>query len=521
MTLLRSVLTVGGLTAASRVAGFARDMLVATVLGAGPMADAFVIALKLPNLMRRLVAEGAFTVTFVPLVAAELARLRRREAMDFAGETLALMIAVLLPATIAAMLFMPALLRIVAPGFDPGGARAALAIDYARLACPYLLLMAVAAVLGGMLNASGRLAPFAAAPILFNLVLIAALLFGGGLGPTPGHALAAGVTASGAVQLVWLALFCRRAGIRVGLPRPRLTAATRRLLRLLGPGTVGAGIGQLTLFLGVLLASFLPPGAVSHLYYADRLTQLPLGVVGIALGTALLPRLAQLAAAGGAVEAARLGARAAYSGMTLALPAAIGLALLAEPMVALLFQRGAFGPADTAAVAGAVAGFALGIPAYILVKVMATACFARSDTTTPVLGGLAAAAVTVLGSLALLGSLGHVGIALATSIATWADAAVLAAILARRGELRPSRAAVARWGRLALANAGLAAAVLAEAAALAAWPPVSTAAAAMALSGIVLAAACLYGALCRLLGVVTAQEWRRLLPVDRLLSARR
>ncbi|HYD31914.1 MAG TPA: murein biosynthesis integral membrane protein MurJ, partial [Azospirillaceae bacterium] len=384
MSFARAIATVGGLTLVSRLAGFARDILTAAFLGAGPVADAFFVALKLPNFFRRLFAEGAFSVSFIPLFSAELQGRGRGAAEEFARDALAAMLVILLPFTAVMMAAMPWVMPLLAPGFTDEPEKFALAVELTRAAFPYLPLISVVALLGGVLNSLDRFAPFAAAPILFNLTIIAGILLAGPLGLAQGRAMAWAVSASGLAQLVWMAWWMRRAGMRLGLVRPRLTPLVRRLFRLMGPGALGAGVMQVNLFVNIVLASLLPTGAVSHLYYADRLNQMPLGIVGIAIGTALLPRLARHVEAGDDTRVAHDVSRGIEYSLLLGLPAAVALAVAAHPIIAVLFERGAFDAAATAATAGALAAYALGIPAYVVVKVLSAAYFARQDTAGPV-----------------------------------------------------------------------------------------------------------------------------------------
>ncbi|CAK0753410.1 putative peptidoglycan lipid II flippase [uncultured Gammaproteobacteria bacterium] len=293
MTLARAVATIGGWTVVSRIAGFARDVLTAAAIGAGPAADAFIVALKLPNALRRLSAEGAFGVAFVPLFSTELATHGHRPAQSFAEEAQAIMVAVLVPLTVILIAAMPWVIRVLAPGFGDDPARLDLAVDLARLTFPYLVLVSLVALYGGVLNSLGHFAPFAAAPVAFNLSLIAVLLAARTFDWPAAPALAAGVTASGVLQVAGLAWVCRAAGMPIRPVRPRLTPRMKRLWRLMTPGVLGAGISQISSLLTLVLASLLPTGAVSYLYYADRLNQLPLGIVGIALGSALLPVLSR------------------------------------------------------------------------------------------------------------------------------------------------------------------------------------------------------------------------------------
>ena len=297
-SLVRGVLTVGGLTLISRLTGFVRDILIAAFLGAGPLADAFFAAFKLPNFLRRLFAEGAFNAAYVPLFAGTLEAEGREAARAFAETVQALLLLVLTVLVGLAILLMPWVVRVFAPGFEPGGLRYEATVELARVTFPYLLFIAMAALYGGILNSLGRLGPPAAAPILLNLCLIAALLI-----PTPflssrAHALAWGVFAAGLAQLLWLILATRRQGMAPRLARPRLTPALRLFFRRLLPAAGGAGIAQINLVIDLVFASLLPTGAVSYLYYADRLNQLPLGVVGVAIGTALLPLLSRQLRAG-------------------------------------------------------------------------------------------------------------------------------------------------------------------------------------------------------------------------------
>jgi putative peptidoglycan lipid II flippase len=451
LSFFRAIATVGGFTLMSRIAGFARDLATAALLGAGPVADAFFVAQRLPNLFRSLFAEGAFSVSFVPLYARTLQGEGPAAARLFAEHAVSLLVFVLMPLSALAIVFMPALLALIAPGFEPGSERYALALDLARIAFPYLLLASLTALYGGVLNALGRFAHFAAAPVAYNLVVLASLFLLTPLLPSAGHALAVGVAAAGIVQVVWMAGAAARAGMGLRLRLPRFGPRIRRLLVVMGPGALGAGVTQINSFVSTLLATTLPVGAVSFLYYADRLYQLPLGVVGTAVSTALLPMLAKALKAEDRTQAQSLFARAVEIALALTVPAAIALFLLAEPIVAALFERGAFDAADTAGTAGALAAYAFGVPAFVLVKVLATACFAREDTLGPVKIGIVAALANIALGLALIGGLAHVGLAMATVAAAWMQVALLALLLARRGHLHLDRRCARRLPRLALA----------------------------------------------------------------------
>jgi putative peptidoglycan lipid II flippase len=465
--MLRSVMTVGAWTMASRVLGFARDMLIASRLGAGPVADAFFVALKLPNLFRRLFGEGAFNAAFVPAFAGTLAAEGRASARALAERMGTLMTLWLGLLVVLGMVFMPQVMRALAPGFVDAPAKFALAVELTRITFPYLLFICLTALVGGVLNGLDRFAAAAAAPVFFNLLSMAALL---GLTPyvaTPGHALAWGVTASGVVQLALVLWAAARAGMALNLLRPpALTPEVRLVLKRMVPGVIGAGVVQLNLAVDIIIASLLPSGAISFLYYADRVAQLPLGVIGVAVGTALLPLLSRQLRSGQALSAHRSMNRAIEMALLLTVPAAIGLAVASGPIVAALFQRGAFGPAEAAASAAALVAYAVGLPAFVLVKVFAPAFFARGDTATPVRVGLLAVALNLGFNLALMGPLQHVGVALSTALAAWANAALLAWLLARRRQWVADRRARRAVPRILAAAAAMGVAVAALAWAL-------------------------------------------------------
>jgi putative peptidoglycan lipid II flippase len=438
--MLRSILTVGGWTMASRVLGFLRDMLIAAKLGAGPVADAFFVALKLPNLFRRFFGEGAFNAAFVPAFAKTLATRGPAEAKVLAERMGVLLALWLLLLSALAMAFMPWLMHGLAPGFANNPAKFALAVELTRITFPYLLLVCLTALVSGVLNGLERFAAAAAAPIFFNVLSMAALFALAPVTATPAHALAWGVTLSGAVQLGFVLWACARAGMALNLFRPpSVSPEVKDVLRKMGPGLLGAGVTQLNLAIDVIIASFLPSGSVSFLYYADRVAQLPLGVIGAAVATALLPLLARQLAEGKPLSAHRSTSRAVEIGLALTLPAAVALAALALPILAALFQRGAFGAEEARLTSHALVAYAFGLPAFVLVKVLVPGFFARGDTATPVKIGVACVALNLALNLLLMGPLLHVGVALSTSLAAWANAGLLAWVLWRRGHLIPDR----------------------------------------------------------------------------------
>ncbi len=449
--MLRGVLTVGGWTAASRILGFVRDMLIAALAGTGPVADAFFVALRLPNLFRRLFGEGAFNAAFVPEFTGLHANAGQHAAQRFAEEALSLMLVALSLFAIFGEIFMPAIVDVLAPGFRMIPGKEMLVVVLARITFPYLVFICLAALFGGLLNSLGRFAAAAASAVVFNAVIIAAMLLLGPFVPTIGHALAWGVTASGMLQLALLVAATRRAGLVLRLRRPRFTPDMRRLLRLMGPGLVGAGATQLNLAVDTIIISWLPPGSASLLNYADRVNQLPLGVIGTALGTALLPLLSRQARSGDAEGAQETLNRAIEMCLALTLPAAFALVAAGDPIMLALFSRGAFTSASAQLAAQSLAGYAVGLPAFVLLKVLVPAFFARGDTRTPMRVALGAIVLNLVLNLLFMVPLRHVGPALATSLAAWANVSALAVLLIRRRWFTADRRLHRRIPRMVLA----------------------------------------------------------------------
>jgi putative peptidoglycan lipid II flippase len=479
--MLRNVLTVGGWTMASRVLGFARDMLIAAMLGAGPVADAFFVALKLPNLFRRLFGEGAFNAAFVPAFSGLLAAEGRPSAHRFAEETFAVMAFWLGGLTILGEVFMPQMMAVLAPGFEAIPAKFDLAVALSRITFPYLLLICLAALVSGVLNGLDRFTAASASYLLFNVISIACMLWLTPYVPTAGHALSWGVSVAGVAQLGLLLWAMQRAGMGMRLPRPRLTPQVRLLLRRMLPGLVGAGVTQLNLAVDVIIASLLPPGTVSLLYYADRVQQLPLGVIGTAVGTALLPLLSRQVRAGEGEASIGTLNRAIEYALFLTLPAAVALIVSALPVMSVLFGRGAFAAESVRLSAQSLEAYALGLPAFVLVKVVAPGFFARGNMAAPVRIGVAAVvlnlAMNVVFNLGYIVSsfgiiapapyagwlpaLAHIGPALATSLAAMFNVGCLGVVLARHGHLRPDAQLRRRSVRMLAAAAAMALALAA------------------------------------------------------------
>jgi putative peptidoglycan lipid II flippase len=458
MALLRRVATVGGYTMISRVLGFVREILTASALGAGATSDAFFVALRLPNLFRTLFAEGAFSAAFVPLFAGMIAKDGREPAMRFAQDTFSGLLTALTVFLILGEIFTPAILHVVAPGFDADPPHFRLTVELTRITFPYLVFISLASFQGGLLNAVDRFAATAATAILLNLFLIAALLHH----PVTGQTLSWAVTAAGVAQCLWLAWSCRRAGLRLGIPRLRLSLELRRLLRIMLPGVFGAGATQINLAVSTAIASLAPVGSVSYLAYADRLNQLPLGVVGVAVATAILPTLSRHIRRGEDSAALHTQNRGLELALLLTLPAAVALLLESHAILHVLFQRGKFGAYQVAEVAPTLAAYALGLPAFVLIKVVVSGFLARQDTLTPVKIAVTAMVVNVVltVTLGLYSGLAQVGIALATSTAGWVNALGLIAISAHRRQFSLDARSRRSLPRILLAAMGMGAALI-------------------------------------------------------------
>lgn len=419
MKLLKAMATIASFTMLSRIAGMVRDMLTASVLGAGPLADAFFVALKLPNFFRRVAAEGAFSVSFIPLYSKTIEQEGEDEGAKFAGQVFSLMAIILSIFSILVMIAMPWIIHVIAPGFDEGTDRYSLAVILTQITFPYLLLMSLTALFGGMLNTHSKFAPFASAPIIFNMTLILAMVIFAPYFPTAGHAMAVGVTVSGILQLMMMVYFVRRTKIKFMWQRPKISEKTKQLFRLMGPGVLSAGVFQVNLFVDMILASLLPAGAISFLYYADRLNQLPLSMVGIAVGTALLPMLSKSLAANNPEESKDLFNRSLEFCFFAALPAAVALLIIPYQMVGTLFEHGKFTANDTLQTSYVLMGYGIGLPAYIASKIFMTAFWAHQDTMTPVKVSILTALSNIALSLLLIGPLGVAGIALSTGLVGW------------------------------------------------------------------------------------------------------
>ena len=435
MSLFRNFVSVGSLTLLSRLAGFARDALMAAVLGTGPAADAFFAAFRFPNLFRRLFAEGAFNTAFVPMFSGALEREGEEGARLLAARIMSWLVVMLFIVTLLAEIFMPQIMLAFVPGFADDPAKYELTVLLTRIMFPYLTCMSLMAAYGAILNTLGRFVAAAFAPVLLNIVNIAMLVPLATFwvqAPADATIWVAIATMGGGIAqlvLVWAAI--ERAGFRPSFRLPRLDPEVRRFWVLAVPAILAGGITQINIFVGTIIASG-ADNAISVLSYADRLYQLPLGIIGIAIGTVLLPELSRHLKGGRDTEARASQDQALFVSMLLTMPAAVALMALAEPIVRVLFERGAFDALATRQTAEALIAFATGLPAYVLIRVLQPGFFAREDTVTPTIFAGVSVVANIAISLLLFPSLLHVGIAIATAASSWLNVVLLAGTLAVR-----------------------------------------------------------------------------------------
>lgn len=466
MSLLKNVGTIGGLTMVSRVAGMAREMIFARVLGANAVTDAWFQAFIIPNVFRRLFAEGAFSAAFVPMFSKRLQGDGGIEdARSFSDDVLSVFLPVLIALCAIMMLAMPWVITLLGDG-DADPATFAMEVDFARIMFPYILLVSLVTLFTGMLNSVSRFAPGASFPILLNLVLIGALLFGeyamsrwGWTIEQVGYSQAWAVTIGGVVQLVWLYVWTRVEGFRPKLLWPRITPEVKRLSIIALPAAIGGGAYQINTLVQLYFLNQLDSGAISYMNYADRLNQLPLGIIGIALSTAILPTLSRFVGAKNKEGTDRIQSDAIELSMLLTIPAAVALAVCAVPFVTMIFQGGRFSLEQAELTGQVLAMLVLGLPAYVLVKVLVPNFYARSDTRTPVYAAFISLAVFVVMNFALIADYGVVGVALASVVGAWINVAYLYMVLVKRGYYAIPLKLVGRIARQLVAAAALGAAL--------------------------------------------------------------
>ena len=436
MNLIRSITTVGGYTIGSRLFGFVREILTASFLGAGPAADALVVAIKLPSFFRRLFAEGAFNASFVPLFAGLLATKGKKEARTFAEQILTLWVGVLFLLMLSVELLLPILIPLLVPGFKETPERLYYVIEFSRITFPFIFFISLTALYSGILNSIDKFAIVASSPMAGNMVIIAIVMGFYNKFFSPGYAFAWGVMACGILQWVWVWIPSFKEGMGLRFVWPCFDVNVKQFFKVLAPAAFGSGVVQVNLFIGAYIASWLPTGAIAYLNYADRLNQLPLSVIGVAVSTALLTILSRQIRTGAWDKAHQTQSQAIEFSMFLILPASLALIFLAEPFVMVVFERGAFTEKDTWSTALTLKALALGLPAYVLIKIFSSSFFARQKTLIPTLTACAGIVVDIGLSLILMGKFHQIGIAFATAAAGWVNAMLLGYLLWRQGYLR-------------------------------------------------------------------------------------
>lgn len=457
MNLVKATGTIGGLTLVSRIAGFAREMLMSRIMGASWQADAFFVAFRLPNTFRRLFGEGAFSAGFVPLYSQRLhGENGEVEAKHFSEEVLAVFAPTLVLFTLLFEIIMGPFVFLIS-GYH--GEKLALASFLTRITFPYLLLISLVSLFSGILNSLTRFTAAAFAPALLNLAMLCALIFVPVGGTTTAVALAIAVTVGGVLQLGLLIAACRRAGIILKFRRPQMTPGVRQFVRVVIPATLGAGVYQISAFIDTFFLARLGTGSLSYFNYADRLNQLPLGVIGAALGTAILPQVSRHVGAGEPGKAAHVQAQAAELAMLLCIPAALALSVASGPLISALFQGGRFTAEDAAITALTLAIIVSGLPAYVLVKVLTPGFYSRQDTATPVKTAGVTLIANILLNFALIPPFGIAGLAAAIAICSWLNCLMLYVILHRRGHFRIEGWLASRIAKQLLAGAVMAGAL--------------------------------------------------------------
>ncbi len=457
--MIGKILTVGGYTLLSRLTGFFRDIMLAAILGAGPVADAFFVAFRLPNHFRAIFAEGAFNAAFIPAYARIRTQGGPQAAQKFGDRIFTLLFASQVVLLVLALVFTPQVIEILAPGFSREPQQFALAVSLTRITFPYLLLITLVTLWGGILNALHRFAAASAAPILLNLAMIATLALAVYF-PGAGYAAAWGVLISGVLQALLVGGDTARNGVMTTFRALRLDDDVRRFFKALVPATIGSAGTQLALFADTIIASFLSAGAISALYYADRIDQLPIGVIGIAVGTVLLPEMTHRLATGDEAGARSAQNRAIEFALLLGVPCIVAFLAVPDLIMRGLFVRGKFTTGDAHAAAMTLMAYTIGLIPFVLIRSVVAPFLARGDTATPVKAVLTGTAVNIVLKLVLMGPLAQVGLALATSIGAWINFLLVLWLAGGAGFIAADAELKASLGKLVLAGIALAAALL-------------------------------------------------------------
>ena len=437
MSLFKSIATFGGFTLISRVTGFVRDMALANFLGAGMASDAFFVSFKLPNLFRSLFAEGAFTAAFVPMFSQKLVSDGKKKSMFFASQAVSILFFFLLLFVLLFEIFMPYVVQVLAPGFAGDAGKIELATNLCRITFPFLLFISIVSFQAGILNSFEKFAMPATAPIILNLTMIVSAFVLVPFMPSPAYGFASAITLAGILEILWLKYALDKIDVKirpyVHIKKIMQKDEIKTLFKRIAPGVVGAGIYQINMVVDTILVSLVGTGAISWLYYANRLQQLPLGVVGAAISVALLPILSKQLKAQNITESKQTQDKAVEYAALLSIPAAVLMIVLARPMINILFEHGKFSSADTLKTSYALIAYAIGLPCYVLVKALMPNFFARGDTVTPVKFSAVVFAVNFSFNLILMIPFGHVGIASATTIAAFVSLAQYIYGLKKRG----------------------------------------------------------------------------------------
>ena len=433
--LFRSLLTVSSYTVLSRILGFIRDIFIAKYLGSTVTADAFIVAFRLPNFFRRVLAEGAYSAALIPVLSGVVIDSKNdKEAADFVENTMSFLLCITVLLTIIFYFSMPFIVQILAPGFRDNKEAFDLAVHFGKIIFPYLIFISLVAHFTSIMNVHGRFAAGSFVPAILNISFILSIFILTPHLPSAGHALSYGVLIGGLIQF----LLMYRNVLNFYRPRillPKLNANMKKFFKLFVPSIIGSGVIQLNIIIGTVIASLLPIGAISHIYYADRLNQLPLAVFGIAMGIVLLPTLSQVIKNNDKEQTHEIQNRSLEFCLFISLPSAVGLYIFSESIIYILFERGAFVNEDTLFTAQALSMFVLGLPAYILIKVFVTCFFAREDTKTPLYISIVSVVVNIILSLILIQSIREMGIALATAISAWINCLLLYVMLKIRDNI--------------------------------------------------------------------------------------
>jgi putative peptidoglycan lipid II flippase len=452
--MIGKILTVGGYTLLSRLTGFMRDIMLAAIIGAGPVADAFFVAFRLPNHFRAIFAEGAFNAAFIPAYARIRTQGGPEAAKRFGDRIFTLLVETQAVLLVIALLFMPQVIEVLAPGFSREPQQFALAVALTRITFPYLLLITLVTLWGGILNALHRFAAAAAAPILLNFSMMATLALAFYF-PGAGYAAAWGVLISGVLQALLVGGDTLRSGAMTWFRALRWDEDVRRFFKALVPATVGSAGTQLALFADTIIASFLSAGAISALYYADRIDQLPIGVIGIAVGTVLLPEMTHRLASGDGAGARSAQNRAIEFALLLGIPCIVAFLVMPDLIMRGLFMRGRFTGADAHAAAMTLMAYTIGLVPFVLIRSVVAPFLARGDTATPVKAALTGTAVNIVFKVLLMAPLAQVGLALATSIGAWINFILVLWLASRSGFIAADAELKSTLGKLAVAGIAL------------------------------------------------------------------